>query len=166
MALIKGLNGIYPRKWFRLLQPGKWALKPNPPQPTPHVERVGLVMYNAANGEQTVWLDKEPTALVKPGVWLAAARWPVVHEWCVWCVQVGNSSEQLLLIPRSVVAKTALMLVRECSSDFFIDLFPVSLGGSCFSLVQNQTSSFSFPICSSLLSALGCSSPRKRAGQA
>lgn len=78
MALIKGLNSIYPRKWFCLLQTGKWALKPNAPQPTPHVG-IGLVVGNAAVGEQMIGLDKEPTALLKATVRLAAARQSVVY---------------------------------------------------------------------------------------
>lgn len=36
-------------------------------------------MCNAANGGQTVRLDKEPTALLKPLVSLAAARQSVVY---------------------------------------------------------------------------------------
>lgn len=86
MAFIKGLNSIYPRKWFRLLQPGKWALKPNAPQPTPHVERAGLVTGTTANVEQTLWLDKEPRALLKPRRWLAAATLSAVRRAvCVMC---------------------------------------------------------------------------------
>lgn len=114
MALIKGSNSIYPRKWFRLLQTGKLALKPNAPQPTPHVERTGLVVNNTAGGKQMMGLDKEPND--PPETWSLIGCCQTVcgvHGWCVWCVQVVNSSEQLLLIPHSVVAKTTLMLVRE-----------------------------------------------------
>lgn len=43
----------------------------------PHVERAGLVVGNTR--EQTIGLDEEPTALLKPTVWLAAARLSVVY---------------------------------------------------------------------------------------
>ena len=68
MALIKGLNSIYPRKWLCLLQTGKRGLKPNAPQPTPHVEGAGLVVGNTAEGELTMGLDEKPTALLNPAV--------------------------------------------------------------------------------------------------
>lgn len=51
--------------------------------------------------------------------------------WCMWCVQVVNSSERLLLIPFSVVAKMAMMLIRVTSFCFwfasclFMDVGPL-----------------------------------------
>lgn len=81
--------------------------------------------------------------------WNLDADWLLPHclrcaGWCVWCVQVVNSSEQLLLIPPFSCGKKVHWCwwgsEKECSSDFFMDLFPVSLGGSRFPLVPNQTS--------------------------
>lgn len=92
---LKGLNIIHPRKLFCFSQTGKWALKPSNAHPTPHVERDWLIMGNAADGEQIVWKDKEPTTLLKRGVWLAAARRCLVYMGgvCVFCVHVVNSSK-------------------------------------------------------------------------
>lgn len=120
MALIKGLNGIYSGKRFCLLQTGKWALKPNSPQPTPHVGRTGLAAGGAVEPEQTTWLDKKARLL-----WKLVPDWPLpdilqrTWLWCVWCVLVVNSFEQFMLIPRSVVVKKRHLCWLEGKNENF-----------------------------------------------
>ena len=137
MALIKGSHSIYPRKWFCLLRTGKWALKPDAPQPIPHVEGTGLVVSKRCWGRANYRIGR--------GTHFSPEAWSLIgccqkvcgaQGWCVWCVQVVNSSEHLLLIPRFSCGNNYFVACERAKNESsladFMDLCPF---GFWFSLL-------------------------------